>query len=62
MSAVEDKLRDLLAAMEKERSEKSKGEKKDTPAKLSDKEARAVVCFLTHSLSPMESHDDDKTQ
>ena len=44
MSAVEDKLRDLLAAMEKERSDKSKTEKKEAPGKLSDKEARAVVC------------------
>lgn len=51
MSGVEDKLRDLLAAMEKERAEKSKTEQKQTPGKLTEKEAKAVVCFFSLSLS-----------
>lgn len=50
MSGVEDKLRDLLAAMEKERSEKEKAEQKEASSKISEKDARAIVCFsFSHS-------------
>ena len=39
MSEIESKLRDLLGALEKERAKKTEGEKK-----LSEKEAKAIVC------------------
>lgn len=42
MSGVEDKLRDLLAAMEKERTEKEKAEQKEASSKISEKDARAI--------------------
>ena len=54
MSGVEDKLRDLLAAMEKERTEKEKAEQKEASSKISEKDARAIVCF-SFSHSPPSS-------